>query len=50
VPRRLADTTAAERALAFRSEIDLSQGLFDLVDWWRSVRHAPNGPVFASAA
>jgi UDP-glucose 4-epimerase len=36
VARRLADTSAAQRDLGFRAEIDLDQGLRDLVTWWRS--------------
>ena len=36
VARRLADTGAAGRDLGFRAEIDLDQGLRDLVAWWRS--------------
>jgi UDP-glucose 4-epimerase len=35
VVRRLADTTAAERRLGFRTEFTLREGLIDLVDWWR---------------
>jgi len=38
VTRRLADTTAAERVLGFRAEIDLHEGLQGLVEWWRSSR------------
>ena len=35
VPRRLADTTAAEREIGFRSTIDFDEGLRLLVAWWR---------------
>ena len=35
VSRRLADTRAAERALGFRAEVGLEQGLTRLVEWWR---------------
>lgn len=35
VTRRLADTTAARRELGFSAEIDLEQGLTQLVEWWR---------------
>jgi UDP-glucose 4-epimerase len=35
VTRRLADTTAARRELGFSAEIDLEQGLAQLVEWWR---------------
>jgi UDP-glucose 4-epimerase len=40
VPRRLADTTAAESALGFSAEIGLQAGLRDLVAWWRAERAA----------
>jgi UDP-glucose 4-epimerase len=39
VTRRLADTSAAERDLGFRAEIDLAEGLRQLVDWWQVERH-----------
>lgn len=35
VPRRLADTTAAEKAFGFKAEIGLEEGLQRLVAWWR---------------
>ncbi len=38
VTRRLADTSAARDALGFTAEIDLDQGLAQLVEWWRSER------------
>jgi nucleoside-diphosphate-sugar epimerase len=38
VPRRLADTSKAERMLGFRASVDLEQGLRRLVDWWRAER------------
>jgi UDP-glucose 4-epimerase len=38
VTRRLADTSAAREALGFRAEIDLEEGLTQLVDWWRANR------------
>jgi UDP-glucose 4-epimerase len=38
VTRRLADTMAADRRLGFRAEISLTEGLQDLVDWWRAQR------------
>jgi len=38
VTRRLADTSAADRSLGFRAEIGLTDGLRDLVDWWRGQR------------
>ena len=36
VPRRLADTTKAERLLGFRAQVDLREGLARLVEWWRA--------------
>jgi UDP-glucose 4-epimerase len=41
VTRRLADTAAAERQLGFRAEIDIEQGLTQLVEWWQQDRDAP---------
>jgi UDP-glucose 4-epimerase len=35
VPRRLADTTRAQRLLGFTPRIDLDEGLRRLVDWWQ---------------
>jgi UDP-glucose 4-epimerase len=40
VPRRLADTTKAERELGFRAEVGLDEGLTRLVEWWRASRLA----------
>jgi UDP-glucose 4-epimerase len=34
VPRRLADTSKAERLLGFKTEVQLADGLARLVDWW----------------
>lgn len=36
VSRRLADTAKAEQLLGFKSQIDLEDGLSQLVDWWRT--------------
>ena len=36
VTRRLADTSAAADALGFSAEIDLEEGLTQLVEWWRA--------------
>lgn len=36
VPRRLADTSEAERRLGFRAQVSLEDGLSRLVAWWRS--------------
>lgn len=36
VPRRLADTSKARRLFDFEAEIDLEEGLRELVAWWRS--------------
>ena len=38
VPRRLADTTKAERVLGFRAETGLDDGLRALVAWWEANR------------
>nr|HML30545.1 NAD-dependent epimerase/dehydratase family protein [Hyphomicrobium sp.] len=38
VSRRLADTTAAERDLGFKAEVDLDEGLRRLVNWWQLKR------------
>jgi UDP-glucose 4-epimerase len=35
VPRRLADTSKAERELGFKSQVTLEEGLTRLVDWWQ---------------
>jgi UDP-glucose 4-epimerase len=47
VTRRLADVSSAERALGFRAEIDLEEGLAQLVDWWRANR--TDEPALAAA-
>jgi len=38
VTRRLADASAAREELGFSAEIDLEQGLSQLVEWWRGTR------------
>lgn len=38
VTRRLADTTAARTELGFVSEVQLQDGLRELVEWWRPLR------------
>lgn len=38
VPRRLADTTAAESRLGFRAGVSLEEGLRELVAWWQAER------------
>jgi UDP-glucose 4-epimerase len=35
VPRRLADTSKAERLLGFTAQVGLEEGLARLVDWWQ---------------
>jgi UDP-glucose 4-epimerase len=40
VTRRLADTSAAAAKLGFVANIDLRDGLIDLVRWWRAERAA----------
>jgi UDP-glucose 4-epimerase len=41
VPRRLADTKAARRAIGFEAAIPLNIGLADLAEWWRTQSTAP---------
>ncbi len=43
VPRRLADTSKAERLLDFRAAIPLEEGLRRLVTWWREERAKAEG-------
>jgi UDP-glucose 4-epimerase len=43
VTRRLADTSAAREVLGFSAEIDLEDGLTQLVDWWRANRSEDAG-------
>ncbi|MEU8520838.1 aminotransferase class I/II-fold pyridoxal phosphate-dependent enzyme [Streptomyces sp. NBC_01216] len=50
VTRRLADTSAAEERLGFKTEIDLRTGLEDLVAWWRAERAAGSAPATAVSA
>jgi UDP-glucose 4-epimerase len=38
VVRRLADTSAAMRDLGFKTEVNVEQGLRELVTWWRPLR------------
>jgi UDP-glucose 4-epimerase len=38
VVRRLADISAARRDLGFQAQVDLEQGLTELVSWWRPLR------------
>ena len=38
VPRRLADTNLARRAIGFETTVPLQDGLAELVDWWRAER------------
>jgi len=38
VPRRLADTSKAERMIGFRAQISLEDGLRGLVEWWQGQR------------
>jgi UDP-glucose 4-epimerase len=38
VARRLADTSGARETLGFSAEIDLEEGLSQLVEWWRANR------------
>jgi len=50
VTRRLADTSAAKEALGFSAEIDLEEGLSQLVDWWRANRSDSAVPVSVGTA
>ncbi|TDD70138.1 NAD-dependent epimerase/dehydratase family protein [Actinomadura rubrisoli] len=38
VPRRLADVSAAQRALGWKAQVGLEEGLRRLVQWWRAAR------------
>jgi UDP-glucose 4-epimerase len=38
VVRRLADTSAAARDLGFKAEVELEEGLRQLVSWWMPLR------------
>lgn len=49
VTRRLASTAAASRDLGFTTTVGLTDGLRDLVDWWRGERARDEQPVGASA-
>jgi UDP-glucose 4-epimerase len=35
VPRRLADTSSAREKIGFTAQVQLEEGLSELVDWWR---------------
>ena len=53
VPRRLADTRRAARAIGFRAQVSLQEGLRRLVDWWAAERLEHEGvrqPLAAPAA
>ena len=45
VTRRWGDASRAAQRLGFTAEIDLVEGLRDLVDWWRQERHRPLAQV-----
>lgn len=53
VSRRLADTSEARKALGFKAEINLEEGLTQLVDWWRLNRDRfvadPKEPALVSS-
>jgi UDP-glucose 4-epimerase len=36
VPRRLADTSHAKEKIGFSAQVQLEEGLQDLVTWWRN--------------
>lgn len=48
VPRRLSDTTLARERLGFEAEVELEEGLRQLVEWWRSER-AQTAPAALAA-
>lgn len=50
VPRRLADTSKAERLLAFKAEIPLQEGLSRLVSWWAEQHSLEFTPACASSS
>jgi UDP-glucose 4-epimerase len=50
VSRRLADTTQARERLGFEAQVDLSEGLTRLVDWWRAERESASQPALAASA
>ncbi len=50
VTRRLADTSGAREALGFSAEIDLEEGLSQLVEWWRGTRSGDAGQEAAAPA
>lgn len=50
VPRRLAATAGARRELGFSHEIELRQGMADLVAWWRMTRQQDQSPVWQDVA
>lgn len=43
VPRRLADTTKAQKLLRFEAEVSLEEGLKRLVEWWRVEKDKVSG-------
>src|SRR3954452_15403079 len=45
VPRRLADTSRARKALGFEAHMSIEEGLAGLVDWWRAERDATQATV-----
>lgn len=49
VPRRLSDTRLARELLGFEAEIDLEEGLRQLVDWWRVEREKGTAPAALAA-
>jgi UDP-glucose 4-epimerase len=49
VTRRLADTAAAASELGFKAEIDLEEGLAELVEWWRADQAADQALVLAGS-
>ena len=50
VPRRLADTTKADRCLGFRSQVSLEEGLRRLVQWRRDIVAQGHQAAYEGAA
>lgn len=48
--RRLADTRAAERQIAFKAKVSLEEGLRQLVGWWANETNTPVAGIHMSRA
>lgn len=49
VSRRLADTTAARERIGFEAQVDVTEGLRRLVDWWRAEGDVPAAATLVAA-